>query len=338
LSIIHRLDSTDQRIEPDDPKFASGKPAPEPGKAVTRISNQGRFYSETELGHIFDPILWGADRDPITDKPLDRLAVQAWTPEVRDVDFPSKTMGGGNTLRIGRPAHPRFDEPGMRAAGLLDLFHCGLLVSDDPFGQGGPDRALREGPVVYRGGHVNINTAPYDVLRALAAGQLEADPVLARAISTRPSKSLKAPPTIPMEGFPPQEVDAADLLAEAIIANRPYVSPSQLAWIREETTDGSEGRLVFGNKELYSSSRFLQWSDAAIEETFARVYNSSTVRSRNYRVHTIGQAIQQTGSTFKVLSTRRKVFRVFANPGVRDDDGSIDEEKMEINVLYEKNR
>ena len=120
--------TTDQRIEPDDPKFASGKPAPEPGKAVTRISNQGRFYSETELGHIFDPILWGADRDPISGKPLDRLAVQAWTPEVRDVDFPSKTMGGGNTLRIGRPAHPRFDEPGC----LL------VLAASAPRTSGGP--------------------------------------------------------------------------------------------------------------------------------------------------------------------------------------------------------
>lgn len=321
----------DQRIEPDDARFISGKPASDPGKAPTRLSNLGVYYSETELGHIYDPIMWGADRNPLTGAALGRLAVQAWTPMVRDSDFPSQTMGGGNTLRIGRPEHPRFDEPGLRASSLLDLFHCGLPLWVGPFGGVPVDSG---GPLVLREGHVNINTAPRDALRALVAGKLAADPVLARAISTRPSKALKAPPTIPMEGYPPQELVAADLLADAIIAGRPYLSPSQLALAEDRT-----GRVVFGNLDLYPGGKLLQWSDAALEESFARIYNSATVRSRNFRVHVIGQAVQEIGSDrIKVLSTRRKIYRVFSSPGERGEDGRIDPEELEIKVLYEKNR
>jgi hypothetical protein len=308
----------------DDPRFVAGKPEPEPLKAPMRISNLGRFFSETELGHIWDPVMWGSKRDPVTGAGLPRLAIEAWTKEVKPENFPSGSMGGGSTLRIGRPEHQSFDEPGLRASGLLDLFHCGIATSEE--------REEREGAVVLRRGHVNLNTAPRDVLRALAAGMLVHDPAMARVISPRPSAALKAPPTTPYEAGVPTAELAADILADEIIRNRPYVSPSQLALVE----DGGQ-RVVFGNNALYSAGSRLQWSDAAAEEAFARVYNSTTVRSRNFRVHVIGQALREIGdSDVKVLATRRKIFRVFSDPGERDADGTIDTEKHAIEVIYER--
>ena len=82
----------------------------------------------------------------------------------------------------------------------------------------------------------------------------------------------------------------------------------------------------------------LQWSDAAAEEAFARVYNSSTVRSRNFRVWVVGQAVAPTAATNlspEVLSEVRRVYTIFADPGDRDTDGSIDRAKFKTSILHE---
>ena len=95
-------------------------------------------------------------------------------PDVRG-NQASPFYGGGNSLRIGRLEHPDFDliaMPGLHAARLLDLFHVGRSRSENP--------AEREGPVTRIAGHVNLNTASRDALRAMAAGALAMDPLLAR--------------------------------------------------------------------------------------------------------------------------------------------------------------
>ena len=63
------------------------------------------------------------------------------------------------------------------------------------------------------------------------------------------------------------------------------------------------------------------------------------MRSRNFRVWVVGQAIAPLakGSTAApvVLAESRKVFNLFADPGVRTEDGAIDADKYEPTVIHE---
>ena len=64
----------------------------------------------------------------------------------------------------------------------------------------------------------------------------------------------------------------------------PYASCAEVAQAKE-----LDGTPVFGNPKLFAafasaSYPLLQWTDSAAEETFARTYEASTVRSRNLRV------------------------------------------------------
>lgn len=320
------------------------------GDTPTFLSNRGRFYSATELGRIFDPLMYLPKYDNADDTatlltgtmPAKRVS---W-PSVEAGSTPDIYYGGGNTLRIGRPEHPNFDQPaehapadtpGNHAARLLDLFHAGKSRSETP--------ADREGQVVRIEGHVNINTAPEDAIRALAGGMLTMDPRLVKRTSETHSSSTFAPPVSSLEVSAPtsQEADAkeGDLLAQAIIDGRPFSSPSEIASVLNP-----EGKLVFGNKFLYPHTPVaskpdisqLQWSDAAAEEVFARVYESSTVRSRNFRVWVIGQAVAPTAVTNtspEVLSEVRRAFTVFADPGVRKTNGEIDPIQFRTKVIDE---
>jgi hypothetical protein len=83
---------------------------------------------------------------------------------------------------------------------------------------------------------------------------------------------------------------------------------------------------VFGNRALYQENTRVEWTDAAAEEIFARVYETATVRSRNFRVWIVAQALAPSikpGATPGVLAEVRKVFTLFADPGQRAADGSI---------------
>ncbi len=315
------------------------------GDTPTFISNAGRFYSATELGRIFDPIMYAPmydNGDSILDgtMPSNR---NTWPSVERGNDSGNPQnvyYGGGNTLRIGRPEHPKFDVisgappaemPDTHAARLLDIFHTGKSRSTN--------QAEREGELVRIEGHVNLNTATEDALRALAAGNLKADPRLVRTNSQTHSTSTAAPPVTEIEVPALTRTKQADLLAQAIIRGRPYLSPSEIATSRDEN-----GKVPFGNALLYPEFKIkenmssLQWSDAAAEEAFARVYNSSTVRSRNFRIWVVGQAIAPTTPTNEspeVLSELRRVFTVFADPGERNSNGSIDNSKFKTSILHE---
>jgi hypothetical protein len=84
--------------------------------------------------------------------------------------------------------------------------------------------------------------------------------------------------------------------------------------------------------------RDIQWTDAAAEEVFARVYDASTFRSRNFRVWVVGQAISPTTSTTAtpiVLAEVRKVFSVFADPGERNPDGTISPANSKLRIIHE---
>ena len=329
----------DNTIAPTDPTY-NWNQNPQLGHAPQRLSNLDRFYSATELGRLYDPLMWQPTFDNTNDTKSIRTGLMptsryAW-PDVLLSSPPSEEHGGGNTLRIGRPEHLAFDRPGKRASQLLDLFHAGQSRA--------PDQESREGELVSIDGHVNLNTASRDALRALAAGPLRQDPLLATTTSTLSHQGapLMAAPTTKTTLYAPSTTpkSEADRIADAILRARPFVSPSELANLRDQ-----DGKPVFGNPELYQSANQLpantrvQWTDAAAEEMFARVYEASTVRSRNFRVWVVGQAITtptRTSQPPEVLAEVRKVFTLFADPGERATDGTINPKQFHPTVIHER--
>jgi len=191
------------------------------------------------------------------------------------------SRGGGFSLRIGQTEHPKFDVDGQRASQLLDLF----AASELPPGPGG---AVRSGVA----GRINVNTATTNVLRALAAGvQNTADTGLA------PGGTNFVVPVAAVTEF----VDA--MVAER--NRRPFYSTAQLSGLTN-----TNGAGVFGNPNLLGVNN---WNDAAAEEWFARLYELSTVRSRNFLVHVVGQAVRTNAPT-EALSTSRVAFQLYLEP------------------------
>jgi hypothetical protein len=331
-----------------DPTIIPAGLLPQPGEAMTYLSNRGRYYSATELGRLYDPIQYIPTFDPTSG--LDSKVLRAdgtpsmnagvmpaagisW-PAVQVGNPPSSWFGGGNTLRIGRPEHPKFDQPlkhrpadmpGNHAARLLDLFHAGKSRSEDP--------SERAGPVVRIEGHVNLNTASEGALRAMAAGFLTMDPQLSKRTSddfdARMAPSVQALTSLSA----PSASREADLVAAAIIRGRPYATPSEIACVMTPDL-----KLVFGNRDQFSEKNQIQWSDSAAEEVFGRVYEAATVRSRNFRVWVIGQALAPSTSARddpQVLAEVRKVYTIFADPGERQANGAIEPAKSKVTVLHE---
>ncbi|MCH7227181.1 hypothetical protein [Haloferula sp. A504] len=325
---------------PTNPALIGNPPTPEATYAPHRLSNLGRFYSATELGRVFDPVMWwptypdlpnrpgsGAqDTRSLAPRPPQRGGIlptrrDRW-PEVSIAADPSAVHGGGNTLRIGRPEHERFrDEEGLRAAHLLDLFHAGKSRSED--------EAEREGPLVMIDGKANVNTATPAALRSLAAGLLAQDPQLSQVLSPshRPAPQMAAF-TRPMELGAPERDELADYIVNALIESRPFASAAELAEARTRAPDGTADQPVFGNRDFHDLGDRVRWNDAAAEEVFARIYEGTTLRSRNFRVWVVGQALAArpagTAGEPEVLAESRKVFSVFADPGERDANGEID--------------
>jgi hypothetical protein len=334
--------TTEAQISPNDPRFFNGLPTPVLEQAPMRLSNRGRFFSATELGRTYDPVMWtpaygdlpGSPGSGATDTatlnatstPTLPTTRSSW-PDVELASSVSNTYGGGNTLRIGRFEHGRFERPGLHAAHLLDLFHAGEATATDD--------ALREGDTVRIAGHVNLNTADRDALRALAAGFLKQDPILSQTTSnSHQTTSLMALPTAPLRLGAPARTRIADRIAEGILQSRPFASAADIASARDR-----DNRPVFGNREMYPQNNRIQWTDSAAEEVFARVYDASTLRSRNFRIWVIGQALAPVpaGSSAEpqVLSESKKAFTVFADPGERDADGRIDPANYRPRVIHE---
>lgn len=312
-------------IEPDDPGFYKQPPdtTDDEKKSPTRLSNSGRYYSVTELGRVYDPVMWQTSEGGTPG--------QTWGSVSNNTSSPNH--GGGNTLRIGRPEHPQFDVPGLRASHLLDLFHTGISRSATV--------AQREGALVKINGNVNLNTASKPALRQLIAGSLGQDLVMRRFVDNSHTGGVSKFPKV--DDIPASEMPdvtaVADRIADAIIRSRPFASTGELANTRE-----SNGTRVFGNQDLFpgfSSTGFpkLQWTDSAAEETFARAHDASTVRSRNFRIWVIGQSLAPSASVSaspKVLAEIRKNFTVFADPGVkRKTDNKPDPAEFRLKILHE---
>lgn len=335
---------SDVRSLPTDARLIGQPPVPERANAVQRLSQRGRFYSVAELGRVFDPVMWqpayadlpgssgSGRRDTgtlLASSPRMPTSRNTW-PEVTLASVSSGDYGGGNTLRIGRAEHQRFLNEEQHAARLLDLFHAGKSTAES--------EEDREGNVVMIDGQVNLNTASKDAIRALVAGTLKQDPNIGRVLSTSHSNMpWMSPRTAQTEVGTPAREQAADVIAEALIAERPFASAYDLAVVEDDRE-----RPIWGNEELFDLGSKLRWTDAAAEELFARLWESSTVRSRNFRVWVIGQSIaptDATGSAWRdnptVLAESRKVFSLFADPGERDSEGRIEGDRVDVEVIYE---
>jgi hypothetical protein len=209
---------------------------------------------------------------------------------------PDGNYGCASTLHIGSPEFKDFDSSDARASRLLDLFAVSERTSTH--------------------GVVNLNTASRDVLRTLAAGiELKEDPAIVPGSVFGPVKD----PAAPVHG---------DAFADFVIANRPFLSASQLADV--VSVSGDPTSKFFGNSAQWIGAQPTEWNDAAREEYFSRLFNLTTVRSRNFRIFVTGQSLDRTG---KVLSTAHRVFQVFLRP-TRGATGSIT--NVQTEVTYEK--
>ncbi len=191
------------------------------------------------------------------------------------------SRGGGFTLRVGQKEHPKFDTNGQRASQLLDLFAASTLPP-------GPGGAVRSGVA----GRINLNTATTNALRALAAGVYHISDT-----DLDPGGTNFVVPATAVSDF------ATAVTRER--QTRPFYTAAQLT-----TLTNTNGAGIFGNTNLLGVNN---WNDVAAEEWFSRIYDLSTVRSRNLLVHVIGQALSPAAPT-NVLSTAKAAFQIYVAP------------------------
>jgi hypothetical protein len=247
-----------------------------------RISNAGFYSDALELGAIFDPIQW---RDPSLGSSEGKYT------NLSTAGLADNGYGGGNTLRIGRAEHPAFTNNGVRAAQLLDLFG----VNANPTATNTFNRVP---------GRINLNTARPEVLRALAAGVVHI-----RDASLNPRQTNYVISTNAVAAFITGVTNYRN--------TKPFFSAAELPQI----TNGPgtyPANAVFGSRGF---ANVTAWNDTAAEEWFAKIYPLTTVRSRNFLVHVVAQAMTtNTNFASRPLATSRRMFQLYAEP-VRGSSG-----------------
>lgn len=288
-------------------------------RAPWRLSQKGRFFSLTELGHLHDPVMWYLV-DPGTSATKQRFG------EFRDKQLkslpkditPAAFWGGGNTLRIGRPEHELFDEPGKRASQLLDLFQVGETGTNlksisgtdeiyrfyDPRDHHPPrtadnahDATLKPYTFVYRPtmhaegttrrvyGHLNLNTVPTTMeIEALLRGPLVSNHLMVIPETTEALTPLYEDEMKTETLKKTLSTNAVPKIAREIYRLRPFYSPSHLARVFTYLLDEHDALPEHIN-------------DAEAEESFARLYNLTTLSSRHFRIYTYAETYHiSTGS------------------------------------------
>jgi hypothetical protein len=263
--------------------------------APCKISDSGSYTNICELGNIFDPIQWAPPTGVTNFANADINTT--WTN--------NNLFGGGSTLRIGRPEHSRLaftqfggqgnpiPNMGRSAAALLDLF----CVSDQDSG-GGPFRT---------GGKININTAPYPVLAALAGG----------INLTRDTNGLGSTTNTNM----------INSFATGVMKFRqlyPFLTPSQLLFISRNYGDPDwTNSSSWSNNAVFSTgsggglSGVTSLNDEGREEWFTKIYNLSTVQSDNYRAYIVAQLVDSNRTP--ISPVMRKYVQFFGRPNNPND-------------------
>jgi hypothetical protein len=294
---------------------ANAAPTPDPTKWISKLSTSttGNLASVADLGNVWDPaqLSYTVANYPGTSGAAPPYPV----PDIPSSATSTSKGGGGHTLAIGRPEFSIFDQNGMRAWQLLDVFsaNSGTNLTTNTAGL------------------ININTASFDVLRALATGILQnRDPAIVPSSLT----TSFYPPTAssPTTSEPPRTPGGqADLFAQAVINSRPLLSTSALSAIRVTPPGGSQPEPFFGNPHQYNNQTPpTEWNDAGREELFSKILNLATTRSRNFRVFVTGQSLDKSGN---VLSTVTKVYQVFVKPNRDPTTGAI--QSQQVVIKYE---
>ena len=322
--------TTSPTLLSQDPTTVNPNPPIDSTRAPARTSNRpdGRIFSVTELGYIYDPFQWNPfNSSPGSVDDVDTTWRTTWKNTFKAADA---TYGSHSTLRIGRPEHKSFDQPGTRAWQLLDVFSTGDPADSSSAGAISNQISTR--------GRININTASREALRTLGAG-----------IKFANDQAIQ-----PANVYGPQTTAAADAFADNVITQRqtqPFISTSQLAAlpgaaaVSAGLTTAAEP--FFGNPDQWPNngptveqtdtiststsptvtSGTADWNDAAAEEYFAKIYNFTTVRSRNFRVFVTGQYVDpshpDSSGNPRVLATATKVYEVFLNPTRDPKTGAI---------------
>ena len=263
--------------------------------APCKISDSGSYTNICELGNIFDPIQWAPPTGVTNFANVD--IDTTWTN--------NNLFGGGSTLRIGRPEHSRLaftqfggqgnpiPNMGRSAAALLDLF----CVSNGNT-SGGPFRT---------GGKININTAPYPVLAALAGG----------INLTRDTNGLGSTTNTNM----------INSFATGVMKFRqlyPFLTPSQLLFISRNYGDPDwTNSSSWSNNAVFSTgsggglSGVTSLNDEGREEWFTKIYNLSTVQSDNYRAYIVAQLVDSNRTP--ISPVMRKYVQFFGRPNNPND-------------------
>lgn len=325
--------------------------------APWRVSNQRRYFSVTELGNLHDPVMWVPGPATGADSIITKQATQRYDllrgnslKSLPADAVPGAAWGGGNTLRIGRPEHKRFDQPGMRASQWLDLFHAGtngtnlgpdpaspldpaaLYRHHDPrdhqppptapdpvASQTEPSSLLYDPDLNAQGryalihGHLNLNTAPtrFEIETLLRGPFVSCDLRLRTDHFKTPVYVREGEDGILRSGLREESIP---LIAEGLMRARPFYSPSHLARVLSELIDRHDALPDHHN-------------DAEAEETFARLFNTTTFSSRHFRIHTAAE-VYHAGSG-EIVGRSGAVREVFLR-SERDSDGKIVRSTPEI--------
>ncbi len=311
--------------------------------APWRLSNAGRFHSITEFGNLHDPVMWIAGTEALVSaqsaQRFDSLrdtSLKSLPPDAR----PGPMWGGGNTLRIGRLEHALFDRAGMRASQWLDLFHTGFAGTNlgpdgvpedalyrhhDPRDHQPPPAAPdpvrsatapssfiydpdlnAQGRYSLIHGHLNLNTAPtrFEIETLLRGPFASCDLRVKTDRHDTPEYEREGETGTLRSGL---REEAIPRIAKGLMKARPFHGPSHLARVLSELLDRHDALPAHHN-------------DAEAEETFARVFNTTTLSSRHFRLHTAAEVYHAT--TGEVVGRCRRVREVFLRP-IRNADGQI---------------
>jgi hypothetical protein len=289
--------ATGASVKPDVLAGQTVTVAADADKWVSRLSTTGSLQTLAELGNIFDIGEWNYS--------IPSLNAATNLPDIPSSATPDTKLGsgGGYSLAIGRPEFSRFDTNGERAWQLLDVFGLGKRTSTT--------------------GSINLNTASFEALRALATGILQDrdKAILPASLATNFFPPTANAPTSLEDNSRPAG-GQADLFADAVIQSRPLLSTSQLQMVTNSLGP------FFGNpKQWTDKTPPTEWNDSGREELYAKLLNLTTVRSRNFRIFVTGQSLDKNG---RVLSTASKVFQVFLNPTRNATTGALQSQRVEI--------
>jgi hypothetical protein len=173
------------------------------------------------------------------------------------------------------------------------------------------------GMVIQRNdGRININTAGSNALRALAAGVNHvSDPAL------QPGSTNFFIPTNAVAAFV-QGVRNSRLV-------RPFRAASELPAVSWSTNPSAQWptNAVFGNSNE-SMANVSAWNDSGAEEWFRKIHALSTIRSRNFMLHAIGQSLATNDPTV-ALSSYQLSKQIYLAPRRDPTNGAITNIRIE---------